>query len=62
MLPCERATPPEMRGDGRGRSRGAEVVLGAARRTGPERGVHREMVKDVGVLGRYRVSEDVLGL
>lgn len=51
-----------MRGDGRGRSRGAEVVLGAARRTGPERGVHREMVKDVGVLGRYRVSEDVLGL
>lgn len=40
-----------MRGDGRGRSRGAEVVLGAARRTGPERGVHREMVRDVDALG-----------
>lgn len=39
-----------MRGCGRGRSRGAVVVLGAARRAGPGCVVHREVVRDVGAL------------
>lgn len=51
-----------MRGDGRGRSRDAKVVLEAARRTGPERGVHREMVRDVGVLGGVGLARMFLGL
>lgn len=39
-----------MRGCGRGRSRGAMVVLGAVRRTGPGRGVHRVLVRDADAL------------
>jgi hypothetical protein len=39
-----------MRGCGRGRSRGAMVVLGAVRKAGPGRGVHRELVRDADVL------------
>lgn len=39
-----------MRGGGRGQSRGAEVVLGAVRRTEPGRGGHRERVTGVGAL------------
>jgi hypothetical protein len=50
VLPCETATPREMRGGGRGQSRGAEVVLGAVRRTEPGHGGHREMVTSVGAL------------
>jgi hypothetical protein len=39
-----------MRGGGHGQSRGAEVVLGAVRRTEPGHGGHREMVTGVGAL------------
>lgn len=44
-----------MRGYGRGRSLDAMVVLGAVRRTGPGRGVHREMVRDADALDELLV-------
>ena len=45
-----------MRGGGHGQSRGAEVVLGAVRRTEPGHGGHREMVTGVGALEDFRLA------